>query len=123
MIIPYSINILLGFFVSIGLSRFYQYQTSIHYTFIGGCVILVLLLSFITFIYQLQCYKIHKSHEKQLSTLRHDIKGLLSPALLQADRIMLNKSADQKIIQSAEAIAVSIEKISAYLNSTKKIKN
>lgn len=79
-------------------------------------VIVILLIRF----YQSKLNKITTLNEKQLSVLRHDVKGILSPALLMADRILLNKTADEKTIQSAESIAQSIEKVAEYLKETKK---
>ncbi|CAI3946085.1 unnamed protein product [Commensalibacter communis] len=70
--------------------------------------------------YQKKITKIEVTQQQQLSVLRHDVKGLLSPALLMADRILLNKLADEKTLQSAESIAQSIEKVADYLKETKK---
>ncbi|OUI79078.1 hypothetical protein HK18_03990 [Commensalibacter intestini] len=70
--------------------------------------------------YQRKFAKIEETHRKQLSVLRHDVKGILSPALLMADRILLQKPTDEKISQSAESIAQSIEKVAEYLKDTKK---
>lgn len=70
--------------------------------------------------YQRKLAKIEIQHATQLSILRHDVKGILSPALLMADRILLNKTADEKTLQSAESIAQSIEKVAEYLKETKK---
>lgn len=83
---------------------------------IYSAVTLFLLVTF----YQSKLAKIETQHEKQLSVLRHDVKGILSPALLMADRISLNKTADEKTKESAESIAQSIEKIADYLKETKK---
>ncbi|CAI3924972.1 MULTISPECIES: hypothetical protein [Commensalibacter] len=69
--------------------------------------------------YQRKLAKIETQHASQLSILRHDVKGILSPALLMADRILLNKTADEKTLQSAESIAQSIEKVAEYLKETK----
>lgn len=81
------------------------------------CAALVFLI--IVF-YQRKLTKIDETHRKQLSVLRHDVKGILSPALLMADRILLQKPTDEKISQSAESIAQSIEKVAEYLKDTKK---
>lgn len=81
------------------------------------CAALVFLI--IVF-FQRKFTKIEESHRKQLSVLRHDVKGILSPALLMADRILLQKPTDEKISKSAESIAQSIEKVAEYLKVTKK---
>lgn len=82
---------------------------------IYSAVTLFLLITF----YQSKLAKIETQHEKQLSVLRHDVKGILSPALLMADRILLNKTADEKTKESAESIAQSIEKVAEYLKESK----
>lgn len=96
----------------------YKGHMNVEFIIFLGCFLFLLSSCLIIFFYQHQIRKINNRHNQALSILRHDIKGILSPALLHADRIILNKSADQKIIQSAEAIATSIEKASNYLKST-----
>ncbi|CAI3947517.1 unnamed protein product [Commensalibacter communis] len=88
------------------------------FTFMGLYCTLILL--FAMNFYQKKITKIEATQQQQLSVLRHDVKGLLSPALLMADRILLNKLADEKTLQSAESIAQSIEKVADYLKETKK---
>lgn len=119
-ILPYLFNIVLGSILYLILSYLYQYQCSIQFIIVFSCIVFFVSLCLTNLLFQIQTNKINKKYSKQLSVLRHDVKGLLSPALLQADRILLNKSADQKTLQSAESIANSIEKTSNYLNSTKK---
>ncbi len=52
-------------------------------------------------------------HERELSRLRHDLRGILSPALLLADR--LSMSEDPVASRTAEAIIQTIERAEAAL--------
>ena len=49
-----------------------------------------------------------KEHERKLSHLRHDLRGILSPALLLADR--LSMSEDPMAKRTAEAMIRTIER-------------
>lgn len=122
-LLNYVVYLLEGVLVYLILMLLYKYNLDIKLILLSGCLIFCATLFLMNFLFQSQIYKVKNNHYRQLSLLRHDVKGLLSPALLQSDRIILNKSADKKIIQSAESIASSIEKTSDYLNSTKKIDN
>jgi|GEM_PF-4179351 len=122
-LLNYVVYLLEGVLVYLILMLLYKYNLDIKLILLSGCLIFCSTLFLMNFLFQSQIYKVKNNHYRQLSLLRHDVKGLLSPALLQADRIILNKSADKKIIQSAESIASSIEKTSDYLNATKKIDN
>ena len=107
-----KINFLILYFL-------YHEHVSINAILLIACLIFFITFCIITYHFNTKIKKLKNQHNYLLSLIRHDVKGLLSPALLQADRISLNKAADQKIIQSAESIATSIEKTSNYLNSTK----
>jgi hypothetical protein len=56
--------------------------------------------------------------ETTLSKLRHDVRGALSPALLSADRLTMNK--DPAVVRSAEMVVSAIERVSALLDATRK---
>ena len=49
-----------------------------------------------------------QAHERELSRLRHDLRGILSPALLLADR--LSMSDDPIAKRTAEAMISTIER-------------
>ena len=49
-----------------------------------------------------------QEHERTLSLLRHDLRGILSPALLLADR--LSASQDPMAKRTAEAMISTIER-------------
>lgn len=54
--------------------------------------------------------------EKLVSSLRHDLRGLITPASLVADRLQHND--DPAIQRSANMIAGVIERVVARLNAT-----
>ncbi|QNT78778.1 hypothetical protein [Entomobacter blattae] len=56
-----------------------------------------------------------ESQNTLLSSIRHDVKGLLTPALLMADKLALSKDPD--IQKSAQIIITSIEKVTKRLNT------
>ncbi|MDI2113587.1 hypothetical protein [Commensalibacter nepenthis] len=118
-IFPYFTSIIAGIILCI--LGFSLYNASLPSWFIviflGAYCTFATLLTIIY--YQKKLVKIETNQKQLLSILRHDVKGILSPALLMADRILLNKSADEKTLQSAESIAQSIEKVAEYLKETK----
>lgn len=87
----------------------------------GLCVVTAIGISFVQFQNNVmkQQEALQKNYEQSLSRIRHDVRGILSPALLMADRITQSKNVDATISQTAEAIAQSIEQVSTYLTSTK----
>jgi hypothetical protein len=54
--------------------------------------------------------------EKLVSTLRHDLRGLITPPLLIADRLKMN--SDPAIQRSGIVIATAVERILFRLNAT-----
>lgn len=54
-----------------------------------------------------------------LKKLRHDLRNLLSPALLTAD--ILSQHADQNVRHQAETIISAIESATALLRNTTKL--
>ena len=55
--------------------------------------------------------------QAQASTLRHDLRGALSPALIVSDRLIAN--ADPAIRRAGETVARSIEQASALITGSK----
>ena len=55
--------------------------------------------------------------KKQVSTLRHDIRGILSPAMLTADRLLSH--ADPSVKRAGEVIIRTVDRITARLLETK----
>ncbi len=55
------------------------------------------------------------ARDKALSVLRHDVRGMLSPALLTADRLSTNP--DPAVAQAAEAVIRSIERAAERLKA------
>ena len=55
--------------------------------------------------------------KKQVSTLRHDIRGILSPAMLTADRLL--NHADPSVKRAGEVIIRTVERITGRLLETK----
>ena len=51
--------------------------------------------------------------QREIARLRHDLRGILSPALLLADRLTM--SQDPNAIRTAEAIIQTIERAEAAL--------
>lgn len=123
ILISYGSYIISGLILYFILYVFYQYHYSIKFISFLACLyvisIMILLHIRLNQYWTKQFKQQEESHHKQLALLRHDVKGILTPALLMTDRILLNRSADEKIIQSAETIAESIEKTASYLNQTK----
>lgn len=116
----YIIGICSGVFLSIIAFSLYNANLPLWCIFtLMGIYSAISLFLLVTF-YQRKLTKIEKQQKKELSILRHDVKGILSPALLMADRILLNKTTDDKNKQSAESIAQSIEKVAEYLKESKK---
>jgi hypothetical protein len=54
--------------------------------------------------------------ERLVRTLRHDLRGLITPALLTADRLKMN--SDPSIQRSGIVIATVVERIIVRLNAT-----
>lgn len=54
-------------------------------------------------------------HAKAIARLRHDVRGLLSPALLIADK--LSRHADAQVRSDAEAVIAGIEKAAEKLKA------
>ena len=54
--------------------------------------------------------------KKLISSLRHDIRGMITPALLIADRLTLN--GDPAIQRSGTTITGIVERIVSTLNAT-----
>lgn len=57
--------------------------------------------------------------EAVLSTARHDIRGMLTPMLLLADRLAMH--ADDKVVRYANKIISSIKQIDDRLVATKEV--
>lgn len=57
--------------------------------------------------------------EKILSTARHDIRGMLTPMLLVADRLAMH--SDDKVVRCANTLVSSIKRIDARLVVTKQV--
>jgi len=55
--------------------------------------------------------------EALTSSLRHDLRGALSPALMVTDRLLA--SADPAIVRAGQAVARSIDRASRLLNDTR----
>jgi len=55
--------------------------------------------------------------QSQVSVLRHDLRGILSPALLTADR--LSTSTDPAIRKAGEIVVRTVERATARLAETK----
>ena len=53
--------------------------------------------------------------ESQNSALRHDVRGILSPALLTADRLAAH--ADPKVAKAADAMIRAVERAAERLQS------
>ncbi|CAI3923771.1 unnamed protein product [Commensalibacter communis] len=119
-IFPYVASITSGIILCVLAFSLYDATLPTWFIFIFMGLYCTLILLFAMNFYQKKITKIEVTQQQQLSVLRHDVKGLLSPALLMADRILLNKLADEKTLQSAESIAQSIEKVADYLKETKK---
>lgn len=55
--------------------------------------------------------------EKILSIARHDIRGMLTPMLLVADRLAMH--SDDKVVRCANTLVSSIKRIDARLVATR----
>ena len=55
--------------------------------------------------------------EAATSSLRHDLRGLLSPALLVADRLLAH--ADPAVVRAGETVVKAISRAEARLRETK----
>jgi hypothetical protein len=55
--------------------------------------------------------------ESQVATLRHDLHGILSPALLTADRLL--NSPDPSVRRAGEVMVRTVERATARLAETK----
>ena len=55
--------------------------------------------------------------EATMSTLRHDLRGMLAPALLVADRLLAH--ADPKVVRAGEIVVKSVQRAEARLLETK----
>ena len=54
--------------------------------------------------------------ESCVSRLRHDVRGILSPALLRAD--MIRGHADPRVAKAGEAVVAMVQRVSARLQET-----
>lgn len=55
--------------------------------------------------------------EATIATLRHDLRGMLAPALLVADRLLAH--ADPKVVKAGEVVVKSVRRAEARLLETK----
>lgn len=55
--------------------------------------------------------------ESTTATLRHDVRGILSPVLLVADRLLLH--GDPKVVKAGETIVKAVRRAEARLRETK----
>ena len=55
--------------------------------------------------------------EAATSSLRHDLRGMLSPALLVADRLLAH--ADPVVVRAGETVVKSVRRAEARLRETK----
>lgn len=55
--------------------------------------------------------------EAATSALRHDLRGILAPALLVADRLLAH--ADPKVVRAGETVVKSVQRAEARLQETK----
>ncbi len=55
--------------------------------------------------------------EASTASLRHDLRGLLSPALLVADRLLLHD--DPKVVKAGETIVKAVRRAEERLRETK----
>jgi hypothetical protein len=55
--------------------------------------------------------------EAAASSLRHDLRGILAPALLVADRLLAH--ADPKVVRAGETVVKSVRRAEARLQETK----
>lgn len=59
--------------------------------------------------------------EAILSAARHDIRGILNPMLLVADRLAMH--TDEKIVRCANTLTSSVKRIDAQLAATKGLRD
>ncbi|CAK7191876.1 hypothetical protein COMNV_00056 [Commensalibacter sp. Nvir] len=116
----YNLSLLLSIILFLFCTLLNHLHLKTEYVFLVIGLTTFIFLSVLSTILKIKMDTLKKKHEKQLSILRHDIRGLLSPALLMADRILLNQSIDEKTKKSATMIADSIESITHYLNQIKR---
>ena len=57
--------------------------------------------------------------EEQLSSLRHDLRGVLSPALMMSDRLLTND--DPRVRRAGEAVVRSVERATELLAATRPV--
>ena len=55
--------------------------------------------------------------EETMSTLRHDIRGMLAPALLVTDRLLAH--ADPKVVRAGETVMKAVRRAEERLNATR----
>jgi len=55
--------------------------------------------------------------EASTSSLRHDLLGILSPALLVADRLLMHD--DPRVVKAAEKVVTMVKRAEARLQETK----
>lgn len=55
--------------------------------------------------------------EAATSSLRHDVRGMLSPALLVADRLLAH--ADPKVVRAGETVAKAVKRAIDRLTATR----
>lgn len=55
--------------------------------------------------------------EATTSSLRHDVRGMLAPALLVADRLLGH--ADPKVVKAGDTVVRAIRRVEARLQETK----
>ena len=55
--------------------------------------------------------------EAATSSLRHDLRGMLAPALLVADRLLAH--ADPKVVKAGETVVKSVRRVEERLQETR----
>jgi hypothetical protein len=55
--------------------------------------------------------------EAATATLRHDVRGMLAPALLVADRLLAH--ADPKVVRAGETVVKSVRRVEERLVETR----
>ncbi len=55
--------------------------------------------------------------EEAFSSLRHDIRGMLAPALLVTDRLLSH--ADPKVVRAGETVMKAVRRAEERLNATR----
>ncbi|GAC1341809.1 MAG: hypothetical protein NVSMB18_14680 [Acetobacteraceae bacterium] len=55
--------------------------------------------------------------ETSTASLRHDVRGMLAPALLVTDRLLAN--ADPKVVRAGEIVIKAVRRAEERLNATR----